>query len=80
MTQITTVSTKGQLVIPADIRESMGIAPGTRLAVTQQGSRIILEPVSEVLVDTTRGMLAGKTSLSGVLQRQRRQDDRNRKW
>jgi AbrB family looped-hinge helix DNA binding protein len=29
-----TVSTKGQLVIPAEMRASLGILPGTRIAIT----------------------------------------------
>jgi AbrB family looped-hinge helix DNA binding protein len=76
MTQITTVSTKGQFVIPAEMRESLGIAPGTRIAVTLQESRIILEPVSEKLVDETCGMLAGGPSLSKLLKKERAKD----KW
>ena len=80
MTQITTVSTKGQLVIPAEMREQLGIEPGTRLAVTLQGSRIILEPVSAELVDATRGIFAGKRSLSSVLQHQRRQEHKKLRW
>jgi AbrB family looped-hinge helix DNA binding protein len=75
--QITTVSTKGQFVIPSEMRESLGIKPGMRIAVCQEGSRIILEPVSEQLVDRTRGIFAGKASLSSELKRQRRQKD---KW
>jgi bifunctional DNA-binding transcriptional regulator/antitoxin component of YhaV-PrlF toxin-antitoxin module len=58
------------------MRASLGIAPGTRIAVTQDGSKIVLEPVSEELVDKTRGMFAGKPSLSDELKRQRRQKDR----
>ena len=75
--QITSVSTKGQFVIPAEIREALGIRPGMRIAVTQEGSRIILEPVSDALVDRTRGMFSGKASLSQELKRQRAQKD---KW
>jgi AbrB family looped-hinge helix DNA binding protein len=74
--QITTVSTKGQFVIPSDIRASLGIRPGTRIAVTQDGARIVLEPVSEELVDKTCGLFSGKPSLSDELKRQRRQKDR----
>ncbi|MGA3371361.1 MAG: AbrB/MazE/SpoVT family DNA-binding domain-containing protein [Terracidiphilus sp.] len=33
----TTVSSKGQMVIPASIREAMGIEPGTRVAVRRRG-------------------------------------------
>jgi AbrB family looped-hinge helix DNA binding protein len=74
--QITTVSTKGQLVIPAEMRTSLGIRPGTRVAVTQDGSRIVLEPVSDKLVDETRGMLKGKSHLVEKLRRQTRREDR----
>jgi AbrB family looped-hinge helix DNA binding protein len=80
MNRITTVSTKGQLVIPAEMRESLCIEPGTRIAVTLQGTRIILEPVSEKLVDETRGLFAGGPSLSGRLQQERRRDNKKTKW
>jgi AbrB family looped-hinge helix DNA binding protein len=80
MNRITTVSTKGQLVIPAEMRESLGIAPGSRIAVTLQGTRIILEPVSEKLVDETRGLFAGGPSLSDLLQQERRRDNKKSKW
>ena len=33
----TTVSSKGQMVIPAAIREELGIEPGTRVAVRREG-------------------------------------------
>jgi len=74
MNRITTVSTKGQLVIPAEMRESLSIGPGTRIAVTLQGSRIILEPVSEKLVEETRGLFAGGPSLSKLLRQERRKN------
>jgi AbrB family looped-hinge helix DNA binding protein len=76
MTQITTVSTKGQFVIPVEMRTSLGIQPGTRIAVTLENSRIILQPVSEKLVDETRGILAGQPSLSKLLKKERGKD----KW
>jgi len=54
------------------MRASLGIRPGTRICVTQQGSKIVLEPVTDELVDRTRGMLAGGPSLSDELIRERR--------
>ena len=54
------------------MRISLGIEPGTRIAVTQEGLRIVLEPVSEELVDKTRGLFSGKPSLSEELKRERR--------
>jgi AbrB family looped-hinge helix DNA binding protein len=76
--QITSVSTKGQFVIPSEMRESLGIKPGTRIALTLEGSRIVLEPVSEDLVDKTRGLFSGKPSLSAELMRERRR--RKDRW
>jgi AbrB family looped-hinge helix DNA binding protein len=74
--RIASVSTKGQFVIPSEMRASLGIGPGTRIAVTQDGSRIVLEPVSDELVDKTRGLFSGKPSLSQELKRERRRKDR----
>ena len=76
MNQITTVSTKGQLVIPAEIRTSLGLKPGTRVAVHMEGSRIILEPISKKLVAKLRGITKGGSSMADELQRERRSD----KW
>jgi AbrB family looped-hinge helix DNA binding protein len=74
--RITTVSSKGQFVIPADIRASLRIEPGTRISVALEDSRIVLEPVSEELVDRTRGMFKGGPSLSAALKKHRQKD----KW
>lgn len=74
--RITTVSSKGQFVIPADFRVALQIEPGTRISVGLEDSRIVLEPISEDLVDRTRGMLKGGPSLSSALKKQREKD----KW
>jgi AbrB family looped-hinge helix DNA binding protein len=74
--QITTVSTKGQFVIPSEMRAALGIKPGTRIAVTMDGEKITLEPVTAELVDKTRGMLKGKASLAEDLRRKWRREDR----
>ena len=74
--QITTVSTKGQFVIPSEMRTALGIKPGTRIAVTQDGAKITLEPVTDELVDKTRGMLKGKARPSELLRRRWRKEDR----
>jgi AbrB family looped-hinge helix DNA binding protein len=74
--QITSVSTKGQFVIPSEMRQALGIKPGTRIAVTQEKSRIILEPVNADLVKKTMGMLKGKGHLVEKLRRSLRREDR----
>jgi AbrB family looped-hinge helix DNA binding protein len=74
--QITTVSTKGQFVIPSEMRTALGIKPGTRISVTQDGTKIILQPVTHELVDQTRGMLKSKGHLAEKLRRERQREDR----
>ena len=74
--QITTVSTKGQFVIPSEMRSALGIKPGTRIAVTQDSTKITLQPVTDDLVDKTRGMLKGKAHLAARLLRKWRREDR----
>jgi len=73
---ISTVSTKGQLVIPAGMRETLGILPGSRVALSLEDGVIVLRPVSERLVDETCGMFRAGPSLADELQQERRAD----KW
>ena len=72
----TTVSTKGQMVIPASIRESLGIEPGTRVAIRQEGTRVILEPATLSaklrLIDEMQGCTAGLPSGTDMLLEDRR--------
>ena len=76
--QFTTVSSKGQLVIPAPIRESMGIEPGTRVAIRQEGTRLILEPQTLAaklkLIKELRGLTAGGPSMTDELLEDRRRE------
>jgi len=43
--EVTSLSTKGQIVIPNDIRESMNLNPGTKLIIIQEGDNILLKPI-----------------------------------
>jgi AbrB family looped-hinge helix DNA binding protein len=71
-----TVSSKGQLVIPASIREELGIEAGTRVAVRLEGTRVILEPDSLAAklrrIKEMRGCTAGFPSGSDMLLEDRR--------
>lgn len=50
------VSTKGQIVIPADVRRELGITPGTYVAVSRRGKSVELTPIGDDLLAATRGM------------------------
>ena len=55
--RMVTVGNRGQVVIPAGIRLSLGIKTGTRISIGLEDARIVLDLVSEDLVEKTRGML-----------------------
>jgi AbrB family looped-hinge helix DNA binding protein len=80
MATYATVSSKGQLVIPAELREQLGIGPGTRIAIIRDGNRIVLEPINEEYIRSLKGCLAGGPSLTDALLKERREEERRRKW
>ena len=50
--EITSISSKGQLVIPLEIRTKLKIAIGTKLFVMTDGENILLKPVEEPRITT----------------------------
>jgi len=71
----TTASTKGQIVIPAELRKKFGIKGGTRLAVyvDEKESAIILKPITKQFIVGLRGIDQGKGLLQ-ALEDERRSD------
>lgn len=43
--EVTSLSTRGQIVIPNDIREKMNLEPGTKMIIIQEGDNILLKPI-----------------------------------
>ncbi len=74
----TTVSSKGQMVIPAEIRQTLGIEAGTRIAIRIEGEELVLSPqtlASKLLVlKGLRGCMAGTSSMTDRLLEERRLD------
>jgi len=64
-----TVSPKYQVVIPRDVRKSLGVRPGQKFEVIQEEDQIVLVPVRDVR--ELRGFLKG---MSRDIERER--DDR----
>ncbi len=56
---IVTVSTKGQIVIPKEVRESLGLRPGAKIDVKLKGDEITLKPMKENISDKLYGKYRG---------------------
>jgi AbrB family looped-hinge helix DNA binding protein len=57
MAHRTTISSKGQVVVPAELRAQLGLHKGTAATWTQENGRLVLTPISAKLLDEIRGSL-----------------------
>ena len=69
-----TVSSKGWVVIPVDMRRKYGLQPGTKVRVVDYGGVISLVPVVEDPVSTTAGILRGGKSLTAAIVREHEEE------
>jgi AbrB family looped-hinge helix DNA binding protein len=68
---------QGRLVVPAELREELGLGEGAELAIRSDGRRLILEPRSEVLRRLRRRFAAaGDVSLAELLSADRDEEAR----
>ncbi len=56
---ITKLSSKGQIVLPKEVREKLGIQPGATLRVVVSGGKIEIEPLPKKLIDRLYGRFSG---------------------
>jgi AbrB family looped-hinge helix DNA binding protein len=78
----TVISSKGQVVIPAELREQLGLDKGTRAIWTEEKGRLVLTPITERRLDEIMGFLKpapGELSAFEMLfeerERERRRED-----
>ena len=69
--EVSTVTTKGQLVIPSKLRRQFGIRKGTQVAFLEQDHRLILQPLTPEFIRSLRGSLKGDPSLLELLLKDR---------
>lgn len=60
------IGPKGQVVVPKEIRDQLGLVPGTEVVVTYERGAAVVRPVGEV--PPLRGTMAGR----GLLDELRR--------
>lgn len=68
------VSSKGWVVIPAEIRKRYGIKPGQEVQFIPEKDHLTLVPAMEDPVHQTSGKYKGKTSLVKALLKSRKED------
>ena len=77
----TTITSKGQIVIPSRIRKHLNIKPGMRFVVQEQGNKIIVEHVDRHYFDQFAGILKGDQCDRRIFKgTQAREERENKKW
>jgi AbrB family looped-hinge helix DNA binding protein len=66
-----TVSAKGWIVIPAELRRKYRLRAGSRIRVVDYGGVLSLHPEMADPIKESRGMLKGRSSLTAALLRER---------
>ena len=72
--EVSTVTTKGQLVIPSKLRRKYSIKEGTQVAFLEQENRLVLQPLTPEFIRSLRGSLKGRPSALKVLRQERRRE------
>ncbi len=68
-------SAKGQVVIPSEIRERIGLRPGGKVLVTLAGERTVaIEPLPDDPIEAACGMLQDGASLTLALLKERQEE------
>jgi AbrB family looped-hinge helix DNA binding protein len=71
---ILTISSKGWVVIPAELRQKYKLKPGAKVRMIDYGGVLSLAPAYDDPIQQTAGMLKQKRSLTTALAKQRAQD------
>ena len=56
-TEVTSLSSKGQVVIPDRIRKEMGLTTGSKLMVITDGTNLLLKPVEEPKMEVFKKLI-----------------------
>jgi len=77
---VVTTSSRGQIVIPKDVRKKLNILPGKKILVKAEGDRAILLPLPDDPVEHFCGIFQKGPSLTKALFSERKKErDREKK-
>jgi AbrB family looped-hinge helix DNA binding protein len=72
-TLYTSISSKGQLVIPAELREQMKLSAGTKVSIRREGNALVVRPITPEFIDSLVGCTKGA---SAERERMHRDDEK----
>lgn len=73
----TTATVKGQVLIPAALRRKYGIRKGTRIAISEEEGRIILEPITAEYIHRLRGCAEGTGAMEELMAERKWERERD---
>lgn len=71
---ILTISSKGWVVIPAELRKKYHLTPGSKVVIVDYGGVLSIVPASKDPINEGAGMLKGTDSLTGAIVEEHRQE------
>ena len=72
--EVSTVTTKGQIVIPAKLRRKLGIRKGTRVSFRVVKHNLVLQPLTPAFIRSLRGSWKGGPSALEFLLEDRKRE------
>ena len=69
-----TMTSKGQIVVPAKLRRRYGLKPGTKVYFIERDEEILFQPVTKEYLKSVHGMLISETSMTKELLKERAKD------
>jgi AbrB family looped-hinge helix DNA binding protein len=69
-----TMTSKGQIVVPAKLRRRYGLKPGTKVHFIEKDNEILFQPVTKEYIRSMHGMLKSETPVTKELLRERAKD------
>ena len=77
-----TISSKGQIVIPSEVRHRYGLDPGKKVEILDFGGQIVLVPLPDDPVKAAKGMVKLRRSVSDILSEARKEEAEleEKKW
>ncbi|MGA9509148.1 MAG: AbrB/MazE/SpoVT family DNA-binding domain-containing protein [Candidatus Sulfotelmatobacter sp.] len=74
----TVISSKGQVVIPAELREQFGLERGTLATWTEEKGRLVLTPITAQRIREIRGFLKPKPGQPSMFEEHLAERERER--